>query len=138
MITRRGDGGAIRFPHQTPEFPRDIVVMALRRDPFGRCEVKAQFLIARLGANRGTQRFDLAARRARFGNARAAVNDDRMVDMLFRQNDVGLEIFDFQPRSANVGARDEFGILLGKPIGRAFVDGAERLRRSRILFGRFG
>ena len=127
---------AMRPADQAPEFPRDVIIMALGQNPFGGRQTKIELFVVRMSANRGAQHFDLVARRARLGNARAAVNDDRMVDMLLRQDDVGLEIFDFQPRSANVGTRDEFGILLGEPIGRAFADGAERLRRRRILFGR--
>jgi hypothetical protein len=30
--------------------------------------------------------------------------------------------FDSQPRAASVGAGNEFGILFGKPIGRARTD----------------
>ena len=110
--------------------------MAVRLDSFARRQTKIELFVAGMSANQGAQRLDLAARRARLGNAGAAINDDRVVDVLLRHDDVGLEIFDFQPRSPNIGTCDELGILLSEPIGRAFTDGAKRLRRSRILFGR--
>jgi hypothetical protein len=98
MITRRGDcAPRCAPPTRRPEFP-------IGQNPFGGRQTKIELFVVRVSANRGAQHFDLVARRARLGNARAAVNDDRMVDMLLRQDDVGLEIFDFQPRSANVGS----------------------------------
>ena len=110
-------GGASGVANQPAEFPRHVVVVAFGHNALGGRQADQQFGIVGIAACRNAERFDVAARGGRLGNARAAENHNRVVDVLVGEDDVGLEIFDFQPRTAYVGPRDELGIVVGKPIG---------------------
>ena len=110
-------GGASGVANQPAEFPRHLVVVAFGHNAFGGRQADRQFGIAGIAAYGSAKRFDVAARGGRLGNARAAENHNRVVDVLVGEDDIGLEIFDFQPRAAYIRPRDEFGIVVGKPVG---------------------
>jgi hypothetical protein len=56
-----------------------------------------------------------------------------MVDVLLGKNGIGFEIFDLQPRAADIGASNEVDILFAKSIRRALPNCLDRPRRARIF-----
>ena len=125
-----------RGADQAPEFARYVIVAAFAEDALGGRQAKQQAEIFRIGAGFTAQRLDVAPRCGRLGNPRAAVNNDGMVDVLLRQDHIGLEVFDLQSRAANIGPSDEINVLLGEPIARALANRSDRLRRAGIFLGR--
>jgi hypothetical protein len=123
---------------QPPEAPRLLVVPAVGEPAFGRLHRAPGLGVARGGARPGPRRFQLRPGGVGVGDAGAAVNDDRRLDVVLLQDELGLEQLELQPHGAQLVAQQELGVLEGQPVaGRAAVLGDGGFRGpARVLVRR--
>jgi hypothetical protein len=126
------------FGHQPAEGVGDLVVMALRDDPGGRCERPFTGGIARRALQRLGAGCHVPMRRVRVRDPGAAEDDDRVADPMLGQPGLGLEVVELQARPARHLAGDEVGILLGDPVARTVAGGTDPRVGGAIVVSRRG
>ena len=68
--------------------------------------------------------------------ARTPENDDCLLNALLSEDCVRLEIFELQPRSANVVAGEKIDVAFRQSVARTVENRSDRLQRMRIVLGR--